>query len=301
MNNKQTYQDIIDRASSTLLFQQQWWLDTVTESEDWSFVQSQHGDALPYVLDQKFGFTFIRPPLLTPYLPNIDVQDVDSLEQLIRLLPANSEWIIPLSPDQNQVSDMIWERFGCEQKSRTTFILDLQNEKEDIWRNINKTKQRHIRKAQKTLNFYDSRFDSNHFVQFHQLAFQQKEKSYPYTETLIEKIVTNAIEHKAVYCSQAYFEETLIGQIACFYDAHTMYYLLGSFDPQYRQYNAMSGLMYRSIQHGSKLGLKLFDFEGSSDEGIANFFSQFGGTKTHYTILSHINNPIWRLKRKILG
>lgn len=305
MKDLSAYERALHHSESGILFQQPWWLDAVAGKGNWKYTEreanGETADALPYILEYKFGFRLLRPPLLTPYLPNFQFKDHSALNETISQLPGSDMWIIPLPPLSYEAAAIAGHSLHCKREERPTYLLDLQKSTDDIWNGISKQKKRHIHKSEKHLDFIDHEFDILHFVRFHSLSFRKKEKSYPYTPGFLKGVISAARENNAVFTSQALREHQVIAQIACFYDQHTMYYLLGSFDPQYQNYNAMSGLMYRSIRKAKDLGLSVFDFEGSSDPGIALFFSQFGAELSYYPVLSRVNNPLWKLKMKVLG
>lgn len=305
LKNLSAYERVLRHSGSGILFQQPWWLNAVAGKTHWTYTEQKANgktvDALPYVQESRFGFQLLRPPLLTPYLPNFKLQDSTSLGDLIAQLPRSAMWIIPLPPLSHEASVATAGSLPCKWEERSTYLLDLKKSTDDIWNEISKQKKRHIHKSEKHLDFIDNQFDVAHFVRYHRLAFRKKEKKYPYTHEFLERVIAAAVRNNAVFTAQALRDQQVIAQIACFFDHHTMYYLLGSFDPQYQNYNAMSGLMYRSIRKAKGLGLSVFDFEGSSDPGIALFFSQFGAELFHYPVLSRVHNPLWKLKMKVLG
>lgn len=296
MDKKYYQQNWADKAEA-LLFHQSWWLDAVCGSDNWDvyFLKNDAG-ALPFFKEKKMGFNLIRPPKLSAYLPPILAEGgTNFLEEISKNLKPYAEFSFT-SP----VHQLIKQPFAPFYiQNRKTYILPLNKSKDDIFKQYSSQRKRHIRKAEASLQFIENQFDVSTFIQHHQYAFSQKNTSYPYTHSLIERIVVAAQQNKAVHCIQAIYQEQIIAQIACFFDRHTMYYLLGSFDPMYKKHNAMSALMHQCIMYAHSQGLSRFDFEGSSVPGIAAFFAQFGSQESYYQICTHQPNFLWRMIKKL--
>lgn len=302
MNHRQKYQIFIS-SRQPYLFQQIAWLDLAYGAENWEVVflekKGQVIDALPYGVEKKMGFSLIRPALLTPYLANIDRENGAQLLELFHQLPDSSECVIAVPPIPelathfSQAPTLLW-------KKRPTYLLDLRPSATPIYDRFTKERKRHIKKATAHLTIKEHHFDVPLFVQWHQQSFERKNTKYPYTTDFIEQVIHTAQLHQSVVCKQALHEGKVVAQIACFYDSHTMYYLLGAYDPAYTTYNGMSLLMYQCILHAQTIGLQTFDFEGSSDPGIASFFAKFGAEETSYYILSKPPSTLWKLKKALL-
>ena len=301
MHTQLKYRHFLDKKGS-YLFQQDWWLDTVYGAKNWDVIlaesEGEITDALPYGYERKMGFRLIRPALLTPYLANIDQTDAGSLLALMRQLPPSSECIIAVPPIASlekpfaNTPDLNWQK-------KTTYLLPLNSSTDHIFQSFTHERKRHIKKAAKHLEIVDNVWDLNHFITWHQRSFANKKTNYPYMPAFIDQIVKTAQERHAVVCKQAFLEGKMIAQIACFYDTRAMYYLLGAYDDAYTYYNAMSLLMYACIQDAHSLQLEIFDFEGSSDPGIAAFFAKFGAIQSHYYILSKRPSLLWKFKKMI--
>ncbi len=84
------------------------------------------------------------------------------------------------------------------------------------------------------------------------------------------------------------------------FDGNKMYYLLSATAPDANR-GTMALLTWNAILEAKKMGLCIFDFEGSLDAGIARFFQRFGGTKMSYDEFSITYSSLWKLKSKLLG
>ncbi len=299
------YHQLLKATKHTILFQQKWWLDTVLGEKNWQFKQWKNkdgelvGQIIP--LEKKWGFQFSRTPKLTPYLPLLGNWNAEDLEKAIENISDFDECNIALPPSSNEIIANFEIEDGIHLSKRKTHLLSLENTETALWHGLSHQRKRHLKKANKNLSFTTDELDLHHFILHHQKAFGKKGNPYPFSLAFLEKIIVAGRKNKALFTEQAFFEGKLIGQIVCFYDEHTAYYLLGSIDRDFAAQNPMTALMFHALHTAKNLGLKTFDFEGSSDAGIARFFSEFGSEAQDYFVLSKIKNPIWKLKKKWMG
>lgn len=292
-------------SQHSILFQQKWWLDVVMGEDNWQFISWRNknselvGQIIP--IEKKWMFQFSRMPKLTPYLPLLGKWEIEDLKKAIENVVHYDEWNIALLPRSNDTIANLELNDGIILTKRKTHLLSLKNTETELWQGMSQQRKRHLKKANKNLTFRADEIDLHHFIKHHKKAFEQKGNPYPFSFTFLEKIIAAGRQNKAIFTEQAFFEEKLIGQIVCFYDNQMAYYLLGSIDRDFANQNPMTALMFHAILKAKKLGLEIFDFEGSSDAGIARFFSEFGSQEQDYFVLSKIKNPIWKLKKKWLG
>lgn len=299
MNNIERYKLFIQNLDWVPLFLQDWWLDTVYGKDQWDAVFSQKDgtdyDALPYFVENKYGFKLIRPAKLLPYASNIRIQDHQSLLALWKKLPSTSQSIITTFPGQlfQSTPDM-------ETQPNPTYRIQLTDHSESTLLSIcTKERQRHIKTANKQLEYREDTFNTDEFISWHRSSFTQKGKSYPYHQGYIENLLQKAKENNAVHTLTALLDGQSIAHIACFYDSRFMYYLLGAKDSKYNKYNALSGLLFSCILKAKEMNLHCFDFEGSKDPGIALFFSKFGAEQAHYYTISSRASLAWKILQRL--
>ena len=85
------------------------------------------------------------------------------------------------------------------------------------------------------------------------------------------------------------------------WDQQQMYLLLSSINQDKVHSGAVSLLIWQAIQLAQSMNLSIFDFEGSVDAGIEQFFRSFGGQRVPYLIWSRTQSKLWALKKAVLG
>jgi lipid II:glycine glycyltransferase (peptidoglycan interpeptide bridge formation enzyme) len=301
LTHKERYRSITQQLP---LFAQAWWLDIVCDGTwDVAIVgEEQNIQAVwPYSLEKKWGFRIIRNPMLTAYLGPIflSAYQEDVLSELWSQLPKTDMLQWTCIPEFTATEFFISR--AVEHKKKRTFYINLQATEEELWAQIFPKRKNDIRKAQQDLTLKEIQLDVKQFVQWHQRAFNDKNKAYPFSVSFFERIISSAAKHNASLSLAAFDQEdNCLGQIWLCSDQTKMYYLLSATAAETHR-GAIALLIWNALLEAKKSGLKIFDFEGSMDEGIANFFQRFGGIEMDYPDFTMTNSPLWKLKKKLLG
>lgn len=303
MSNKLAYNSI---AHMLPLFHQPWWLDAVCDQQ-WDVALIIESKAIlavwPYQFEKKFGFRIIRNPLLCPYLGPLWIGEcerpADWLNVLWQQLPAADFAQFACLPEFEEQDFFI--AINSDKMEKVTYFLDLAKSETQMWNELHSTRRNGIRKGMADLTLIKSPINLEEFVAWNSIAFANKGKKYPYTISYLKKIVIAAEQRKACvnYCAKDK-EGNTVAMLWLAFDHHKMYYLLSATAPDANR-GAMALLAWNAILDSKKMGLSIFDFEGSMDAGIARFFQRFGGEKLHYYDFRKTTSSLWKLKQKLLG
>lgn len=288
------------------VFYQPWYLDACCEKQ-WELlcVSNPNNEIVlvwPYEFKKIAFFRLFRKPLLCPYLGpfilNHSLQD-EALEQLrvnvLKTLPKATfhHWTNNLY----QPNFIFFKHQNVSKKC--THLLDLSLPIEQLWQGVQARKRSYIRQAQHKYIFEEKPLDWATFILHHQRAFQNKNKYYPYRQKDFERLEKACLEHNAALCLRVLNQEQqILAQAMLVYDQHTMYYLLGAVAAQ-NTHGAMAALLWQAIVKAQQLGLKVFDFEGSMDKGIARFFKEMGAKEIPYFENNATHSWLWKLKKMI--
>jgi hypothetical protein len=125
------------------------------------------------------------------------------------------------------------------------------------------------------------------------MTFSRQGKRPPYSGEFIERVDAVC---KSQNARKIFFAEDSAGRIHAavyiLWDEEYAYYLMGGEDPELRNSEASSLLMWEAIQFASGF-TKKFDFEGSMIEPIERFFRGFGPRQVPYF---HITGMSRRMK-----
>lgn len=307
MTNKEKYCTQPHLWSQLPVFCQPWWLDTVCKSWDLALVERQEAiiAIFPYSVETKLGITLIRPAPLTAFsgpliLDKTIIQREKLIAELIQQLPSSGFHFFNTMPDVNLADYAGFEDYAI--KERVTYQIALRTTEAAMFENLEGKRRNDIRKAMKELHVDNTALSAEEFSSWQDRMFSNKQVKNPYSVALLEKVFQAARHQNASLSLKAIDNNGHCYGAAWFlYDKEVMYYMLSATHPEHRHRGAIGLLIWHAMVQANEMGLKIFDFEGSQDPGIASFFRKFGGQQKKYFSFEKTTAPLWKLKRKLLG
>ena len=312
MTNKDIYIKICGESSQVPLFEKPWWLDIVCGN--WDVAIAKKGEhvtgAWPYPLEKKLGVGMIRTPMLTPYMgplvffpkdlkeSNADGFEHETVAELMKQIPDAKVWNLSLQPGMKQAG--LFKKHKLEPKVQQTFLLELNEDEETLLQNMKDATRRNIRIAEGEVTVSNSPANLKDLYNFQKNTLEKKggkvSFSYNYMERIMEACVAN--DATALWTAKDAKGEiqAIVWQV---WDEERSYYFMGGQNPNTNSYRAMSLLLWHTIKEAKARGNKIFDLEGSMDEGVERFFRNFGGDRALYMILMKNTSLRWKLKQAI--
>jgi hypothetical protein len=279
------------------IFQQPWWLDAVAPNQ-WGAVVVNQGGAIvarmPYVIKKQYGLTAISMPPLTqtlgPWLRPSKAKSYKKISEqkelmnaLIAQLPPVDYFCQCFSPNIKNWLPFYWA--GYQQTSHYTYRIEDLSDYEKIWSDFSSNTRKNIKKAEKQVVIRND-LGIDKLLGIINLTFKRQNMKMPYSDDLIKRLDIACTEKNA---RKMFFAEDSLGRIHAVgyfvWDSNTTYLLLGGGDPELRNSQAYSLLVWEAIKFASTVS-KVFDFEGSMVEPIEFFFRSFGATQTSYCLIS---------------
>lgn len=285
------------------LFQKEWWLEAVAPGQ-WDVVVVKKGDEvaarLPFFIEKKYGLTALTQPPLTPILgPWLRTTDAKHAKQLsaqkeliwelLEKLPQHDLFSQSLHPSITNWLPFYWK--GFEQTTRYTYVLDDLTNLDAIWSSFSEQARRNVRKAQNKVTVKTD-MDVEFFLDINEKTFLRQQKKLPYSRELVKRIDSAARHQNA---RQIFHAEDSAGRVhAAIYilwDDRSAYYMMGGEDPELRNSEASSLLIWHAIKFASKVS-GVFDFEGSMIQPIERFFRGFGAKQSPYSHITRASNKL---------
>lgn len=304
---KDVYRQLCENEPSIPLFSQAWWLDAVA-GEEWDVVLATKKDqilgALPFVGRKKLGLFFLTQPKLTqnlgPWIRPVKKSytkqlafEKDVLGELVEQLPSFDVYA------QNWNCSLVnWLPFywrGFEQTTRYTYRLDIQADKDQLWKGLQQNIRGDIRKAKDRVGIEVREGTLEEFMALNKMVFERQNLSVPYSDEFIGRVDRAASARQARDCLVAVDPEGKLHAGAYIVrSGNIAYYLMGGGDPELRNSGATSLVLWEAIcrQPGA---VEVFDFEGSMIEPIERFFRAFGAVQTPYFHVSRVNSKLYKL------
>ncbi len=285
------------------IFQQPWWLDAVAPGQ-WGAAVVNRGEEvaahLPYVLGKRYGMKAIIMPELTqtagPWLrkstakyANQISEQKELMGELIAQLPEVDYFCQSFSPSITNWLPFYWH--GFQQTTRYTYRIEDLSDTEKIWASFAKNARNNIRKAEKLVTVR-SDLELDKFLRVNSLTFLRQNMEIPVSDDFIRRLDNACLAHDA---RKMFFAEDAQGRIHAgiylVWDSNTAYLIMSGEDPELRNSEACSLLVWEAIKFASTV-TRVFDFEGSMIESIERFFRSFGATQTPYFQLTKLSRKM---------
>ncbi|MBO6794884.1 MAG: GNAT family N-acetyltransferase [Balneolaceae bacterium] len=292
------------------IFMQPWWLDVVAK-DDWIELKIEKGGDLkarwPIVMRKKMGFVHIEMPVLTqktgPWIKQESTKQVSLhsnerklLEELIEKIPSFDRFNLNL--DESIINYLPFKWSGFKQSSNTSFRINDPYNSEAVWANFKSTVRRNIRRAQENCTISTNLTSKELYLQIKK-TFHRKNKEPSYSFELIDDLINEATKrNRANIIGVLNKNNEVISAQLFIHDDNVTYYLAGGFDNDNIEPGAVSLGMFEGIRLAAARK-NAFDFEGSSVNGIEQFFSSFGSIPIHFHNIHKVSNkylPVYLLK-----
>ena len=257
--------------------------------------------AMPYHYGSRLGLRYILQPQLTQYNGPWFRHGVDTAATA-QQLASHLHRLRPLFFQQNFAPgtpiDSAWD--DCTVIQRPTYRIEDISDPQQVFDNFDKQRrQRPIRRAEKTL--HPVSLSSENFASFHADYWASREQSDFLSHDFIVRIIQTALDrNQGILLGVADKEGKFHAARFVAYDDQCAYSLLSALNPDGHENGASALLFWLIIQQLSG-HTRAFDFEGSTDPGIAYSYSLYGAHPVTYCRLTRYASPLLRplLKRKI--
>lgn len=195
-------------------------------------------------------------------------------------------FVLPAS--LNETQPFTWKKFTV--KVKYTYHISLSETEEQLLANLSSEKRKSLNKAQKdgleVLHTNDHKTVKDAVLKT--FARKQIRKNINY----FDKILFEFAKPSNSFSFVAYDKGKAIAATFCVFDKRAAYYLFGGYDADSKHHGAGVSCMWQSILHAKKLGLNVFDFEGSMIPEVERYFREFGGKLVPYYEISKAHFPV---------
>jgi len=312
-NTKEYIQFVNVNKSSIPVFYHPEWLNAVSDNSWLGLVYKNKGGdieaimPIPYI--KKFGKLLIKMPKQTQFLgiwlknnydrnfKNYDTQQ-KVIDYFITQIPKNSFYQIRFDPKLKNIQPFLWH--GYKQTTQYSYVLNNIKNHETLYMSFKGSVRTDLKKAEKIVEIIISD-DIESFYSVNKLSFQRQNMDIKYSFELVNKIDTYLKKNNQ---RRILFAKDKNGNIHAvlylFWDYEKAYYLWGGADPEYRNSNAQTLLLWEAIKIASK-HVDSFDFEGSMIQGVAKAFRKFNAEAVPYHRIYKTKNIFLKIYKAIKG
>jgi len=314
MINKQRYEIFCDEHPEIPLFMQAWWLNAVcVEGKLWDvLLYEENGKivgVMPYHLLKKWGFKIILQPQLTQYNgvwidypEDIKLHKRYSFEKRVmkNLIDQLENLKVSYYSQSFHHSFTNWQPFywrDFEQTTRYTYQIKYLSNLEKILTDFDYSKRTRVTNEERF--FVDFLLTPEDFYIFHKRTLLQRNSVIEYSEKLLVSICNEAKNRNQGQIIALKDEnDKLCSTIFLAWDSNNAYNLITSIDFLSKSRTASTKMFWEAIKFVSDKA-KVFDFEGSMIEGVAQSFQQFGAEQVPYFNITKSYSKIFSLLQQI--
>lgn len=292
MSNKEEYKIICDAHPEIPVFSQHWWM-SACHGDSWDVLimkdkQSNVIATMPYAIFRKLGFKLLGQHEVSqhagPYIFYPDgLSNYDKLmleEKVFNDIICQLEslgadmYLQNFSPRVTQHLPFYWA--GYKQYTRYTYRLPNIEDSEELFSRFCRSKQKHIRKAQRNGLTTSFTMPVDEFLTFHRWTYEQRGQNDDLDKFNCKHIIEEAIKAgQGALVNTRDAEGKLLSVFFLVWDSEWAYYIWTGIDQSRKNEGAPSLMLWDTFQF-LKGKTKGFDFEGSMNQGIGSSHREFG-------------------------
>lgn len=303
--SKSDYKEFCSKNSSIPIFSQPWYLDCICGEDKWDVIIIKDNGiivlTMPYFVKKKKILMpdpcqFMGPLFHYPKDINNSQKvgyEIKWLIQAIEQLPKFKSYYQKFHYSITNWLPFYW--IGYKQSTRYTYRIENKISLEEIYKNFKPSLKRNINKAKKIIKLEKSE-SIEIFYHLFEMTFTRQNQKTPISYNKFKEF--NAICKKNNSSLILLAKDDLNNYHSGIYlliDKKNIYYMFGGSNPEFRNSQSLSLLMWNAIQLGISQN-KSFDFEGSMIQPIENFFRSFGANQVPYFELIKLNHWTSKLK-----
>lgn len=285
------------------------WLDAVCENSWTALVYENKMNVIqaimPLPYKKIFGNILFLMPKQTQFLgiwfetkENSRNYERYSFEQkvissFIKRIPKFLMFKIRFSPDFINSQPFNWS--GFKQTNQYSYRLNKIDNHNELFKSFKGNLRRNIRKAEKIVRIEETE-DLKTFYEINKLTFQRQNIKIKYSFELVKKVDDYLNKNKLRKILLAKDNQDNVHAVLyMIFDKDIAYYLWGGANPKFKSSQAQNYLLWEAIKLASKK-VKVFDFEGSMIQNIAEVYRKFNSTIVPYYRISKVNNIILKIR-----
>jgi len=181
---------------------------------------------------------------------------------------------------------------------RVTFRLNTEIEQDRLFGNLRSNIQRHIKKSEQNHQLVEST-NAQLLFELNKESYERKNQKHPFDPEILKRLCDYLLTSGKGRLLVAQNSQNQPIAAALFgKDQQHVYYLTGGVLTDFKAEGAMSRLLWEGILWAKSLNLH-FDFEGSMNQNIAQFFASFGAEPFTYYQFSKMNSKIFGLYKSL--
>ena len=286
--DKSKWDICIDKADNDLIYAYSFYLDHMAKHWD-ALVLNDYEAVMPLTWNKKFGFYYLYQPFLTAQLGVFGKKNTEEqIDNFINAIP-NSFRLIEISLNSGNIFS-VPTGFSVHQSN---YVLDLNRQYEELYKNYRENIQRNIKKAFKSGCTIQKDFDVEKVTQ---LALQQMKRFSKESGENVDRFckLYEYLHSRQMATTYGVYSarQELLASCVFFFSHNRAYYILVGNNPSGKMIGASHALIDAFIKDNAGKNM-ILDFEGSDIPSLAFFYSSFGAAHEIYPALKINKLPFY--------
>lgn len=192
----------------------------------------------------------------------------------------------------------LFETLGYNFEEHLNFLIDLNKPEEEIWKQINRSMRKNIKRAQRNEVIIEDMGDKSYIEIFYDfLKDVYHDTKVPLMDISLFKAIYDILVPKGMAKFHlAKHNGAYIGGRSTLFYKKTIYAHRVGVPKRYKYLNPNALLNYQVMTEGSEKGYHIFDFGGAGkpdkEYGVREFKRQFGGNLVNFGRYKKIHSPV---------
>ncbi len=274
---------------NSLIYAYSWYLDIVHSEWD-ALVEDDYISVMPITVNRKFGINYLFQPFFAQQLGVFSVNPINT-DLVVTFLNA--------IPDQIKVIDYNLNHFNNVEANdwqvfeNTNYLLDLIGDYDKMYAGYSSNTKRNLKKAQKSnLSIIQGTRPEEVVNLFKQNKGAEIEKLTDLHYNRLTRLMYTIIGKGSGRSYGVYTTDNELCAAAFFVQTNNrIIFLFSGSNDKAKDTGAMTCLIDNVIRTNSPR-IRILDFEGSNDKGLARFYSGFGAKRSQYLRIKKYNTNL---------
>lgn len=305
MSNIERYSEWAGTAQVPLSMQP-WWLDAVCAGRGWDVLLATDEEgriigAMPYMMGKRLGMRHIAMPEQTPvggiWIDPSVTHDRRTIAQVCAQLAEQLGSLRLCHYKQRyaprSLAAKAMQSLGFRLRERTTYRIDFVEDADTLTARWSADKRGQLERGQ-SLSI-DPELDLEDFYRYYTQCMRERHKPIGFSREFLLVLASKLERIEQCRCIGVRTSEgALCAAAFVVWDAHTLYYLMPCYSPDYHESGAGARLVAECIRLAREIH-RSFDFATPLHPRAAAHHSQYGATPVPYTEVERYYHPVFWL------
>ncbi len=282
--DKKRWDHCISNAVNSKIYAYSWYLDLVTNTQWDALIDDEYSTVFPLPFRKKAGISYLYTPIFIQQLGIFYEQAPtnEMLQSLLQAVPMNFK-LIDLNFNTGNNLQKVATEAGFRMTMKSNYELSLHEPYDHLRKKYSENLRRNIKKAKEKGLVISNVQSPIAIIDLFRMErgkkiSRWKDNEYSLFEQLCQKVNTEA---NLKILEARLSDGTFVAGAVFFIINGRAIFIFSATGEQAKSTGAMSGLIDCFIADHSDQAIVL-DFEGSSDPGLARYYSSFGSERLEY-------------------